>query len=270
MSILELIRTTATDTVIALIPIATIFTFVQVVALRRPIPHLRSTLVGFGFVVVGITLFLVGLQLALFPLGMSMAEQLVGLASTSISPGGVDSAGAVDVWRYWPVLAFGLSVGFASALAEPALMAVALKASEVSAGGINPLYLRIAVAIGAGTGISLGCLRIITGTPIVPYIAAGYTIIAVQALRAPREIVALAFDTGGVTTSTVTVPLVAALGLGLATHVPGRNPLVDGFGVIAFAVMFPMLTVMAYAQLGQWRARRAARHTPVVSSGQEA
>ena len=184
MTILELIRTTATDTLVALIPIAAIFGFVQFVALRRPIPQLRSTLVGFGFVVVGITLFLVGLQLALFPLGKSMAEQLVGLATPGSGPGtggvagGVDGgvsggmAGAVaadvEVWRYWPVLAFGLAVGFASALAEPALMAVALKASEVSSGGINPLYLRIAVAIGPVTGISLGSFRILTVPPTRP------------------------------------------------------------------------------------------------------
>ena len=113
--------------------------------------------------------------------------------------------------------------------------------------------------MGVAFGIALGTLRIVTGTPLVLYIIAGYIVVVVQTFFAPREIIPLAFDSGGVTTSTVTVPLVTALGLGLASTVPGRSPLLDGFGLIALASLFPMITVMAYAQLGQWRAARAAR-----------
>ncbi len=144
---------------------------------------------------------------------------------------------------------------FAS-IAEPSLIAVALKANEVSGGTIGVWGLRTAVAVGVAIGVGLGTFRIVTGIPLPYFIVAGYVIVVLQTARAERAIVPLAYDTGGVTTSTVTVPLVTALGLGLATGIPGRSPLIDGFGLIAFASLFPMITVMGYAQASAWRRRR--------------
>jgi hypothetical protein len=134
-----------------------------------------------------------------------------------------------------------------------------MKAAEVSGGTIGAWALRVAVAIGVAVGISLGSFRIVTGSPLHWYIIAGYVVVVIQTLFAPKPIVALAYDSGGVTTSTVTVPLVAALGFGLASTIPGRSPLFDGFGLIAFASVFPIMTVMGYAQLAQWLAKRADR-----------
>ena len=136
-------------------------------------------------------------------------------------------------------------------------MAVAIKANEVSGGAIGIWGLRIAVAIGVAIGISLGSFRIVTGIPIHYFIITGYIIVVIQTFFAPKMIVPLAYDSGGVTTSTVTVPLVAALGLGLAETVPGRNVLIDGFGLISFASLFPIMSVMAYAQLSEYRTRRS-------------
>ena len=138
-------------------------------------------------------------------------------------------------------------------------MAVALKASEVSGQSLNPWGLRIAVAIGVAIGVALGTFRIVTGTPLPYYIIAGYIVVIGQTFVAPRAIIPLAYDSGGVTTSTVTVPLITALGLGLASTIPGRSPIIDGFGLIAFASLFPMITVMAYAQITQFRAQRRSR-----------
>jgi hypothetical protein len=151
-------------------------------------------------------------------------------------------------------------IGFATTIAEPSLIAVAIKANEVSAGTIKQWGLRITVAIGVAVGISLGTFRIVTGTPLYLYILVGYMIVIVQTVFAPKNIIALAYDSGGVTTSTVTVPLVAALGLGLAGTVPGRNPALDGFGLIAFASLFPIIAVMGYAQLMQWLTQRKIKN----------
>ncbi|RLB60280.1 MAG: hypothetical protein DRI90_14115, partial [Deltaproteobacteria bacterium] len=141
-------------------------------------------------------------------------------------------------------------------IAEPSLIAVAHKAEEASHKAVSALGLRVAVAIGVAVGITLGTFRIVTGTPLHIYIFVGYVVVAVQTYFAPKMIVPLAYDSGGVTTSTVTVPLVAALGLGLASNVPGRSPVLDGFGLIAFASLFPIISVLGYAQLAQWMGRR--------------
>ena len=153
-----------------------------------------------------------------------------------------------------------VDMGFATTIAEPSLIAIAFKANEVSAGTIKQWDLRIIVAIGVAFGISLGTFRIVTGTPLYLYIFAGYMIVIVQTMFAPKNIIALAYDSGGVTTSTVTVPLVAALGLGLSATVPGRNPALDGFGLIAFASLFPIITVMGYAQLMHWSTQRKKKY----------
>jgi hypothetical protein len=228
----------------------------QLFVLRQPIPHLRRLLVGLAFVVVGLAFFLMGLELALFPLGELMASQLT-------SPEFVFGTGAApqspEWWRYGWVYLFAAIVGFSATLAEPALIAVAFKASQASRGTIRPWGLRLVVAIGVGAGISLGTFRIVTGTSLVLFIAVGYLIVLVQTLFAPRPIIPLAYDSGGVTTSSVTVPLVAALGLGLSATIPGRDPALDGFGLIAFASLFPMITVMGYAQLAGGLARLRTR-----------
>jgi hypothetical protein len=168
---------------------------------------------------------------------------------------GAGTAVAVAWQDYGWVYLFGAMIGFATTVAEPALIAVSMKAHHVSGGTVNAWGLRIAVAVGVAIGIGMGTFRIVTGTPLPYYIITGYVLVTIQTMFAPRSIIALAYDTGGVTTSTVTVPLVAALGLGLASTIPGRSPVLDGFGLIAFASLFPMMTVMAYAQIGEWRAR---------------
>ncbi len=236
------------------LPIAAILLAFQFAVLRRPLPDPKRILWGFGFVLLGLALFLEGLELALFPLGRSMALQLTDpdFLSEAVGP-----AGPEHHWsHYYWVYLFGAAIGFATTVAEPALIAVALKAEEVSGGAIGAFGLRIAVALGVAIGIALGTWRIVTGYPLYWFIIAGYIVVVMQTLFAPRIIVPLAYDSGGVTTSTVTVPMVTALGLGLATHIPDRDPLLDGFGLIAFASLFPMMTVMAYAQLSQWFARR--------------
>jgi len=251
MNVLEPLVLAIVNTLFDVVPIVAILVFFQRFVLRRPLPHLRRTLLGFGYVVVGLALFLAGLEKALFPLGRLMAEALT-------HPALLDSAGSS--WRdYGWVYAFAAAIGFATTVAEPALIAVSIKASEVSGGTITVWGLRTAVAIGVALGVALGTFRIVTGTPLHWYIIAGYVVVVVQTAFAPRLIIPLAYDSGGVTTSTVTVPLLAALGLGLASAVPGRSPLLDGFGLIAFASLFPIMSVMGYAQLGEWRARRAAR-----------
>ncbi len=235
------------------LPIAGILLFFQFAVLRRAVPNPGRILWGFVFVLVGLTLFLEGLDLALFPLGRSMAAQLTDPDLLAQAAEGART----PHWRhyYWVYL-FGAAIGFSTTVAEPALIAVSLKAEEVSGGAVDAFWLRIAVALGVAAGIALGTWRIVTGHPLYWFIIAGYIVVVIQTLFAPRMIVPLAYDSGGVTTSTVTVPMVTALGLGLASNIPGRDPMIDGFGLIAFASLFPMMTVMAYAQFSQWLARR--------------
>lgn len=240
------------------LPIIGILVGFRVLVLRRRIPNIRQVTLGFALVLLGLAFFLEGLERALFPLGKLMAEQLTAPDFLGLS------GSETTVSRHWQafvwVYLFAFAIGFSTTIAEPSLIAVAIKASQVSAGAIQPWGLRIAVAIGVAVGIALGAFRIVTGTPLHWYIISGYAVVLTQTWFAPRAIIALAYDSGGVTTSTVTVPLVAALGLGLSSNIPGRNPLLDGFGLIAFASLFPMMTVMGYAQLSEWNARRAARN----------
>jgi hypothetical protein len=244
-----------TGTILDVLPIAGILFGFQFLILRRPIKNPKEILFGFLLVLIGLVLFLQGLDLALFPLGELMANQLTSPEILNISSAG-DS---VQWYHYFWVYLFAANIGFATTIAEPSLIAVAIKANQVSAGAISQWGLRIAVAIGVAIGIALGCYRIISGTPLHWYIMAGYVVVIVQTIYAPRSIIALAYDSGGVTTSTVTVPLVAALGLGLSSNIPGRNPVMDGFGLIAFASLFPIMSVMAYAQLSEWRSKRQTR-----------
>ncbi len=242
-------------TIADVLPIALIIIGFQGLVIRRPIANIGRVGFGFLYVLVGLAFFLLGLDMALFPLGKLMAQQLTAPEFITGVQHGSGTIQTSDWSQYHWVYLFALAIGFSTTIAEPSLLAVALKANHVSGGVIGVWGLRIAVAVGVALGIALGAYRIITGTPLHWYIIAGYVIVIIQTLYAPPTIIPLAYDSGGVTTSTVTVPIVAALGLGLASNVPGRNPVFDGFGLIAFASLFPIITVMAYAQVSAWWAK---------------
>jgi hypothetical protein len=252
------------DSAIDVLPIAIFLFAFQRLVIGKPLANGKRIVVGFIFVVIGLGLFLDGLELTLFPLGKLMAEQLTNPEFLYKVAG---KAVADLVWQdyYWVYL-FALAIGFSTTLAEPALIAVSMKANVVSGGAIGFWGLRVAVAIGVGIGVSLGCYRIIAGLPLHYFVAAGYFVVILQTTVAPKIIIPLAYDSGGVTTSTVTVPLITALGLGLSEAVPGRSALLDGFGLVAFASLFPIISVLAYGQLAVLRNRVSdfapdARHT---------
>lgn len=251
---------TLLDTVTDVLPIAGILFGFQLLVLRKQVNNIGQVLGGFLFVLVGLAFFLQGLEQALFPLGKLMAEQLTSPEFLGIQQTADEISGN---WQHYLwVYIFAFAIGFSTTIAEPSLIAVAIKANQVSGGAVGTWGLRLAVALGVAVGISIGAYRIVTGTPLHYYIITGYVIVIVQTLFCPKSIIALAYDSGGVTTSTVTVPLVAALGLGLASSIPGRNPLLDGFGLIAFASLFPIISVMGYAQISEWLAHRAQRTQP--------
>ena len=222
-----------------LAPIVVVIAFFQIVVLRQPFPDLGNVVVGLVCVYLGLTLFIRGLETGLFPLGDALAQGFANRGSLSA------------------LLAFAFCLGFATTVAEPALIAIAGEAAEVAAeaGAIAEtdrarssyaLTLRLVVAVSVGLAIVLGVFRILEGWPIHYLIIGGYVLVTALTVFAPREIIGVAYDSGGVTTSTITVPLVTALGVGLATSIRGRNPMVDGFGLIAFASLTPMICVLAY------------------------
>jgi hypothetical protein len=250
MNMPDLFVETMLSTLHDVLPIVVVLLGFQLLVLRQPIPHLWSVIRGFVYVLLGLALFLMGLKEAIFPLGKMMAMQLTdphflyGAAAATIPE--------IIRWQdYAWVYIFAFAIGMATTLAEPALIAVGIKAQQVSGGAISALGLRIAVSLGVAVGVSIGCFRIVTGTDLWLYVMAAYVVVIIQTRFAPRMIIPLAYDSGGVTTSTITVPLLAALGLGLASTIPGRSPLIDGFGLIAFASVFPIMSVMGYAQLSQ-------------------
>ena len=252
MELIALILSAGMDTVLDVAPLIGLVLFFQIVVLRQRPANLGRITVGFLYVVIGLVLFLIGLEEALFPLGKTMAAQLTDPAFLGLAEG------ATAHWLdYGWVYAFAAAIGFGTTIAEPSLTAVAHKAAAVSGGTIRPWGLRIAVAIGVAVGVGLGAVRIVTGLPLHYLFMSAYAIVIVLTIFASRSIIALAYDSGGVTSSTVTVPLVAALGLGLAANVPGRSPMLDGFGLIAFACVFAVIAVLGYAQLSS--ALRAAR-----------
>ncbi|MDH5526270.1 MAG: DUF1538 domain-containing protein [Nitrospirota bacterium] len=238
--ILEGLANTTRD----VLPVVLVIGFFQFVYFKKPLTNPHRVIPGLVLVVLGLYLFVEGLSLGLFPLGETMALQFSRPQNLG--------------WVY----AFAFALGYATTLAEPALIAVSMKAEEITTGGVRQWPLRNAVAFGVALGIAVGVFRIVRGHPLHWYIIGGYLLVLAQTRFAPREIIALAYDSGGVTTSTVTVPLVTALGLGLATNIPGRNPIVDGFGLIAFASLFPIITVLGYATLarfwGTMRSRSAS------------
>ena len=209
-------------------PILIVIFFFQYAVIRKNIAHIHKVAVGIILVILGLYAFIIGLEMGLFPIGESIAFQLTAMKSDLL------------------IYLFAFLIGFSTTMAEPALLAIAMKAEEISEGTINQMVLRIIVAIGVAIGIALGSYRIVAGDPIHYYIIMGYSFVIILTYFAPKYIIPIAYDSGGVTTSTVTVPLVAALGLGLAENIEGRDPLIDGFGLIAFASLFPMITVMAY------------------------
>ena len=209
-------------------PILLIILFFQYGVIKKKIEKIKTVFFGFLLVIIGLYAFILGLEMGLFSLGETMAYQLTKRDSVFV------------------IYAFAFAIGFSTTMAEPALMAIAKKAREISDGKINDFALRIFVAGGVAIGIALGAFRIVDGGHIHYYIIFGYILVIILTFIAPKYIIPIAYDSGGVTTSTVTVPLVAALGIGLATNIEGRSPLIDGFGLIAFASLFPMITVMLY------------------------
>ena len=224
------------------LPVVVVILFFYWGVLRQRIENFGVRAAGFGVVVLGLYFFVIGLEMGLFPVGESLAIELAGTGNRGL------------------IYSFAFAVGFATTVAEPALTAIARKAEEISDGSIREKVLRLFVAVGVGIGILLGAYRIITGGSIVYYVMAGYVVVIVMTAFAPRTIIPIAYDSGGVTTSTITVPIVAALGLGLAETIPGRDPLIDGFGLIAFASLFPMITVLGYGISKREAIRRYKRH----------
>ena len=236
--IFEKLKGAVTD----LLPIVFVIAFFQVIVLRQPLPQFGEVLFGALLVVAGLTLFVQGLEMGLFPVGETMAHALAAKGSL--------------LW----LLVFAFALGFSTTVAELALIAVAWEAAEIAGdGGLisqdesamksYAFGLRISVAVSVGLAILIGVIRILKGWPIHFLIIGGYVVVMLMTMIAPKEIIGIAYDAGGVTTSTITVPLVAALGVGLASSVRGRSPLTDGFGLIAFASLLPMIFVMGYGLL---------------------
>ena len=225
-----------------LLPVILVITVFQLAILRQPFPELLEVLMGAVLVIIGLMLFVQGLEMGLFPIGETLAVAFARKGSL--------------VW----LLIFGFGLGFSTTVAEPALIAITQEAAKVAAQAdiISPgksarasyaLGLRLTVAVSVGMAIAIGIIRILRGWPVHYLIIAGYMIVILMTLIAPKEIVGIAYDSGGVTTSTVTVPLVTALGVGLASSIRGRNPMVDGFGMIAFASLFPMIFVLGFGMI---------------------
>jgi hypothetical protein len=225
-----------------LLPIVIVILFFQFFVLHQPLPEIGRLLTGFLFVVLGLTFFIHGLEQGLFPIGESLAHAFAKKGSV--------------VW----LVIFAFCLGFGTTVAEPALIAVSAEAAEVAASGnmienskeAQSAYangLRYTVAFSVGLAIVVGVLRILKGWPIQRLIIGGYLMVVIMTIFAPPEIIGIAYDSGGVTTSTITVPLVTALGVGLASSIKGRNPMIDGFGLIAFASLTPMIFVMAYGMI---------------------
>ena len=225
-----------------LLPIIVVVAFFQIVVIRQPVPDLGGILYGTLLVILGLAFFVRGLEQALFPIGESVAYAFARKANL-----------------FW-LLSFAFALGFGTTIAEPALTAVAAEAAKIAAAeghiaqqqaamASYALGLRLTVAVAVGVAIVAGVFRILRGWPIQYFIIGGYIGVVIMTGFAPPEIIGIAYDSGGVTTSTVTVPLVTALGVGLASSIQGRNPMIDGFGLIAFASLTPMIFVMAYGMV---------------------
>jgi len=230
------------DSIRDLAPIVLVILFFQLAIIQQPLPNVGQLLTGVVFVILGLTFFIHGLEQGLFPIGESMAHAFARKGSV-----------------FW-LLVFAFALGFGTTIAEPALIAIAAEAAQVAASGnmieateaAKASYasgLRFTVAFSVGFAIVLGVFRILKGWPIQYLIIGGYILVVIMTMFAPVEIIGIAYDSGGVTTSTITVPLVTALGVGLASSIEGRNPMIDGFGLIALASLTPMIFVMGYGMV---------------------
>ncbi len=239
MSILKILFKRFLAVILDILPLLCVIFVFQTFVIQKPFPHLEQTLIGIGLVVLGLFLFIMGLENALFPLGERLADQFAQKGNV-----------------FW-LLAFGFTLGFSTTIAEPALTIIANKAGHLAADSgliqthdseissfVNGLRLTVAMAVGMATAI--GVFRIIKGWPLIWFILTGYGLIIIATFFAPKQIIGIAYDSGGITTSTITVPLVTALGIGLAVAIKGRNPMADGFGLIALASLTPILFVMIY------------------------
>jgi hypothetical protein len=235
------------DTIKDVAPIIIVIFFFQYIIIKKPVAQLQKIITGIIMVVLGLYAFIVGLEMGLFPIGETIAFQLTNMGNNLL------------------IYLFAFLIGFSTTMAEPALLAIAIKAEEISEGTIKQNVLRTVVAVGVAVGIALGSYRLVSGDPIHYYIVVGYIFVIIFTYFAPKYIVPIAYDSGGVTTSTVTVPLVAALGLGLAENIEGRNPLIDGFGLIAFASLFPMLTVMGYGIYANYKQKQQSTNEEEVT-----
>ena len=247
----------AYDTFMALVgtikdvmPILIVIFFFQYIIIKKPVAHLHKIITGIIMVILGLYAFIVGLEMGLFPIGETIAFQLTSMGNNLL------------------IYLFAFLIGFSTTMAEPALLAIAIKAEEISQGNIKQNILRMIVALGVAVGIGLGAFRLVSGDPIHYYIIGGYILVIIFTYFAPKYIIPIAYDSGGVTTSTVTVPLVAALGLGLAENIEGRNPLIDGFGLIAFASLFPMLTVMGYGIYAEYYKKKQTNAQTSTQKGE--
>jgi len=239
ISFVKIVASKLKSSILDLVPIILVITFFQLFVIKQPFPDLLNLIGGLLFVIIGLMLFIEGLEIGLFPIGESLAYALAQKGSL-----------------FW-LITFSFALGFSTTIAEPALIAVANEAAKTSVevGLIEnsekvlrnyALGLRISVAFSVGLAIVIGVIRILKGWPIYYLIIGGYIVVMLVTIIAPKEIIGLAYDAGGVTTSTITVPLVTALGVGLANVIKGRSPLIDGFGLIAFASLMPMIFVMLY------------------------
>jgi hypothetical protein len=239
MVILKVLSNRFLSVILDILPLLLVIFIFQTFVIQKPFPHLEQTIMGIGLVLVGLFLFIMGLENALFPLGEGIANQFAQKGNV-----------------FW-LLLFGFTLGFSTTIAEPALTIIANKAGHLAAdsGSINPddstisvfVYgLRLTVAVSVGLATAIGVLRIIKGWPLIRFILSGYGLIVLATYFAPEQIIGIAYDSGGITTSTITVPLVTALGIGLAVAIKGRNPMSDGFGLIALASLTPILFVLVY------------------------
>lgn len=239
MVILKILFNRFLSVVLDISPLLLVIFIFQTFVIQKPFPHLEQTILGIGLVIIGLFLFIMGLENALFPLGEGIANQFAQKGNV-----------------FW-LLLFGFTLGFSTTIAEPALTIIANKAGHLAAdsGSIQPddstislfVYgLRLTVAFAVGLATAIGVLRIIKGWPLIWFILSGYGLIVITTYFAPKQIIGIAYDSGGITTSTITVPLVTALGIGLAVAIKGRNPMSDGFGLIALASLTPILFVLLY------------------------
>lgn len=239
-NIAALLMDEAIKTVLDIAPIILVIAVFQFVFIRRSLPHLPQILAGLAYVAIGLTLFRIGINESLIPIGRDMAHQLVGFAY---------AAGEASVGDYLPIFAFAALLGFTATLIEPTLIAAASKVQELSGGSLRALTLRLVISCGVALGLVLGTIRIVLGFPL-EYLLAGVTAsLILLALTAPRDIVPLALDSGGIATSVVTVPLIAAYGAAVAEAMPNDATAADGFGLIVLALLLPAVLLLSLAQI---------------------